>query len=125
LLRRRTTDFSRRQILGSAYYLGASNEQLKAIAKSEGETLRPHRSVAVQDALSTSNWKQFLNSKDHTLAFQKLFDDEINNAGGDWKKVVAEYLYSSDSPLVNGLCGGCKYHSRATYVLAYSDRATK
>jgi hypothetical protein len=98
----------REQILGSAYYLGANNEQLKLIAKSEGESLRPHNTVPVQEALSKSNWRQYLNSKDHTLAFQSFFDGEIEKTGGDWKKVVEEYLYTSDSPIVNGLCGGCE-----------------
>ena len=107
------------QILGSAYYLGASNEQLRAIAKHEGEELRPQNTVPVQEALSKSKWRQYLGSKDHTLAFQKLFDDEIENAGGDWKRVVDEYLYASDSPLVNGLCGGCTFDSRIELHLGH------
>lgn len=90
---------------------------MQKIAESEGRELRPHKGVSVQEALSPSDWRKYLNSKDHTLAFQKLFDDEIDKAGGDWKKVVNEYMFSSDAPLVNGMCGGCKYGLSCCIVL--------
>lgn len=99
------------QNLGSAYYLGANSDRLREIAKSEGDSLRPHDQIPEQEAISKDNWREHLTQKDHTLAYQKFFDNEIEAAGGDWKKVVNEYLYSGDAPLVNGFCGGCKYHT--------------
>lgn len=67
--------------------------------------------MPTQEAITKANWRQHLNSKSHTVAYQNFFDDEIEKAGGDWKKVVNEYLYSGDAPLVNGFCGGRKYSS--------------
>jgi hypothetical protein len=42
------------------------------------------------------------------MAYQDFFDKEIKEKGGNWGKVLEEYLYSGPSPLVNGFTGGCK-----------------
>jgi hypothetical protein len=58
--------------------------------------------------VTKANWRDHLTSKAHTLEYQKFFDGEIDKAGGDWRRVVEEYLFSSDAPIVNGMCGGCE-----------------
>jgi hypothetical protein len=88
--------------------LGADEAQLKAIAKSEGQALRPVQEVAIQESLNAGNWRQHFGQKEYTLAFTKFFDDEIAKAGGDWRSVVQEHLFSGKEPLVNGMCGGRK-----------------
>ena len=86
---------------------------MHAIAKNEGESLRPHNAIpAVQETITRGNWRQFLNSKAHTLEFQKFFDGEIERAereGRGWKSVVEEFLFEGEQPIANGLCGGRKF----------------
>lgn len=43
----------------------------------------------------------------YTVAFVDFFDDEFQREDGDWKKVLSNYLYEQDKPLMNGLIGGC------------------
>lgn len=40
------------------------------------------------------------------MAYVDFFDEEVKKAGGDWKKVIEEYLYAGPEPLINGYCGG-------------------
>lgn len=51
------------QILGSAYYLGATPEKLTEICNVEGESLRAVETVPQREALTTKTWKQHLGDK--------------------------------------------------------------
>lgn len=44
----------------------------------------------------------------YTVAFVDFFDDEFQRENGDWKKVLSNYLYEQEKPLMNGLIGGRK-----------------
>ncbi|CAG8034931.1 unnamed protein product [Penicillium olsonii] len=49
---------------------------------------------------------QNLTRSSHTVAYVDFFDNEIKSHDGDWKAVMAEYLFSGPEPLLNGLVGG-------------------
>ncbi|GAB1205161.1 hypothetical protein APSETT445_003831 [Aspergillus pseudonomiae] len=94
-------------LLGSAYALGADSEQLDRSYEHEITQLVPiARGFVRGDAISKENWRDFLNRKEYTVAFQDFFDNEVKKKQGDWGKVLEEYLYSGPSPLVNGYTGG-------------------
>lgn len=76
------------------------------------------------DKISRSTWRDFLNDKQYvnlcdiwfpvsadrscryTVAYVDFFDEEVARRGGDWEGVVADYLYATPEPLINGLVGG-------------------
>ncbi len=99
--------------MGSSYYLGATGDKLGEITAHEGESLRPIHTVQAQDSLTQHTWRKHLTDKSYTVAFTRFFDRELEVAG-DWKAVVADHLYSSKSPLANGLCGGREYFLRTS-----------
>ncbi|KIX94732.1 uncharacterized protein Z520_09422 [Fonsecaea multimorphosa CBS 102226] len=94
-------------LLGSAYALGADAEQLTRTYKHDIETLvKIDESFIRGDKVTRENWREFLGNKEYTVAYVDFFDDEVRRNGGDWEKVVHEYLYSGAEPLINGFCGG-------------------
>ncbi|EXJ66450.1 uncharacterized protein A1O5_10602 [Cladophialophora psammophila CBS 110553] len=94
-------------LLGSAYGLGADSEQLTKTYEHDIQTLvRIDETFVRGDKITKENWRQFLGNKEYTVAYVDFFDDEVRKNGGDWEKVVQEYLYSGAEPLINGFCGG-------------------
>ena len=39
-------------------------------------------------------------------AFVDFFEDELVAFGYDWKQLTAEYLFSGEQPLINGIIAG-------------------
>ncbi|KUL87741.1 hypothetical protein ZTR_05876 [Talaromyces verruculosus] len=94
-------------LLGSAFALGAGNDQLTETYENEIAQLVPiARGFNRGEAISKKNWRDFLARKEYTVAYQDFFDREIKEKQGDWGKVLEEYLYSGSEPLVNGCTGG-------------------
>ncbi|KIW30993.1 uncharacterized protein PV07_02678 [Cladophialophora immunda] len=94
-------------LLGSAYVLGADGEQLTKTYEHDIKSLvRIDETFVRGDKITRGNWRQFLGNKEYTVAYVDFFDEEVQKNGGDWEKVVQEYLYSGDEPLINGFCGG-------------------
>lgn len=92
-------------LLGSAYLLGASADQLQKIYDEEAKSLEPwHESPA---EITDSDWREYLGEKKYQRAFVDFFEDELAlKFGYDWSKVVEEYLFSGNQPLINGLIAG-------------------
>ncbi|KAL3428806.1 hypothetical protein BDV09DRAFT_203840 [Aspergillus tetrazonus] len=93
--------------ISSAYFLGASAEQLEELYEHEITTLREiDDTFILGSALSRDNWRQFLGQKPYTVAYVQYFDRELERSNGDWKKVLRDYLFPGPEPLINGFCGG-------------------
>ncbi|KAL3488541.1 hypothetical protein BJX62DRAFT_239895 [Aspergillus germanicus] len=94
-------------LLGSAYFLRASAQQLEELYEHEITTLREiDDTFILGSALSRDNWRQFLGQKPYTVAYVQYFDRELEHSNGDWKKVLRDYLFPGPEPLINGFCGG-------------------
>ncbi|KAL3441845.1 hypothetical protein BJX65DRAFT_321979 [Aspergillus insuetus] len=94
-------------LLGSAYFLGASAQQVEELYEHEITMLREIDDTFIMgSALSTSNWTQFLGQKPYTVAYVQYFDRELERNNGDWKTLLREYLFPGPEPLINGFCGG-------------------
>jgi len=92
-------------ILGSAYLLGASPDQLQKIYDTESKELEEWEDSPAE--ISDADWRDFLGDPKYQRAFVDFFEDELAlKYGYDWKKVAEEYLFSGKEPLINGLIGG-------------------
>jgi len=92
-------------LLGSAYLLGATVEQLQHIYDVEAKELEEwHDSPA---EITDADWRDFLGDKKYQRAYVDFYEDELAlKYGYDWKKVIEEYLFSGKKPLINGLIAG-------------------
>jgi hypothetical protein len=92
-------------ILCSAYHLGADPQQLYRIYDEEAKELESWKespSEIVQD-----DWRDYLGDKRYQRAYVDFFEDALAmKYAYDWKKVVDEYMFKGDEPLINGLIGG-------------------
>lgn len=92
-------------ILSSAYLLGASVDQLHHIYDKEAQELEPWEDSPAE--LTEEDWREFLGDKLYQRAFIDFFEDAlVSKHSYNWKKVVDEYIFSGEQPLVNGLIGG-------------------
>lgn len=58
------------------------------------------------EKLDGSRLREYFKKREYTVAFVDFFDDEFQRENGDWKKVLSNYLYEQEKPLMNGLIGG-------------------
>jgi hypothetical protein len=92
-------------LLGSAYLLGANADQLQRIYDEESQQLEPWPESPAE--ISDADWRDFLGDKRYQRAYVDFFEDELAvKFGYTWSKVVEEYLFSGEKPLVNGLIAG-------------------
>ncbi|RYP65524.1 hypothetical protein DL771_008281 [Monosporascus sp. 5C6A] len=92
-------------ILCSAYLLGADVRQLHKIYDVESEELEPWKESPAE--VTESDWRDFLGDKRYQRAYVDFFEDALAMKHRyDWKRVVEEYMFSGEEPLVNGLIGG-------------------
>ncbi|KAI0490079.1 cell cycle checkpoint protein RAD17 [Xylaria cf. heliscus] len=92
-------------ILSSAYLLGASDTQLHKIYDVEAQDLEPW--VPSPAEVTKDDWRTFLGDRRYQRAFVDFFEDAlVMRHNYDWKKVVKEYLFSGEEPLVNSLISG-------------------
>ncbi|GKZ62743.1 hypothetical protein AnigIFM49718_010166 [Aspergillus niger] len=97
-------------LLGSAYALGASSDELTRTYDHEVTQLVPIAWGFIRGtAISKENWRQFLTCKEYTVAYRDFFDNQVKENRGYWGKVLEEYLYSGEAQLVNGYTGGLGY----------------
>lgn len=97
------------QALGSSYLLGATDTQLQHIFDVESPHLVESDDKRItHEEVTTYNWKKFLGQKPYTAAYAIFFDGEVAKYGGDWKKVVEEYVWAGPEPIINGFSGGRK-----------------
>jgi len=92
-------------ILSSAYLLGASHEQLHKIYEKEADELEPWKPSPSE--VVPADWRDYLGDRRFQRAFIDFFEDPLAMRHAyDWKKVVQEYMFEGEEPLVNGLIGG-------------------
>lgn len=92
-------------ILSSAYLLGASDQQLHTIYDAEAKDLEPWKPSPAE--VTEDDWRGFLGERSYQRAFVDFFEDAMAlKHNYDWKKVVEEYMFGGEEPLVNCLIGG-------------------
>lgn len=92
-------------LLGSAYLLGASTEQLRKIYEEEAKELEEWQDSPAE--VTDADWRDFLGDKRYQRAYVDFYEDELAlKFGYDWEKVAEEYLFNGKEPLVHGLIGG-------------------
>ncbi|KAL2814987.1 hypothetical protein BJX63DRAFT_391059 [Aspergillus granulosus] len=87
--------------LCSYFLLGANADQLNHLYEVELKQLDPW--VDAPGEISTFDWRDFLGKREYQRAFVDFFEDELVRHSYDWKKVVFNYLFSGQEPLVNSL----------------------
>lgn len=92
-------------LLGSAYLLGASTEQLQKIYDEESKELEDWEESPAE--ITDTDWRDFLGDKRYQRAYVDFYEDELAlKFGYKWQAAVEEYLFSGKRPLINGLIGG-------------------
>ncbi|KAH6660600.1 hypothetical protein BKA67DRAFT_548580 [Truncatella angustata] len=92
-------------ILCSAYHLGANDKQLHTIYDAEIKELEPWKPSPQEVVMS--DWRDFLGDKRYQRAYVDFFEDSMAMTHNyEWKKVVEQFMFEGDEPLVNGLIGG-------------------
>jgi hypothetical protein len=92
-------------ILCSAYLLGANEKQLHKIYDVEAEELEAWKPSPQE--ITTADWRDFLGDKRYQRAYVDFFEDSLAMTHNyEWKKVVEEFMFGGNEPLVNGLIGG-------------------
>ncbi len=92
-------------ILCSSYLLGADSPHLYNVYEEEAKTL--DRWVESPSEILQEDWRDFLGDKHYQRAYVDFFEDALAlKFQYDWKRVVEEYMFKGDEPLVNGLIGG-------------------
>ncbi len=94
-------------ILCSAYHFGAESKQLYHIYDVESKSLEPWKESPSE--LTQDDWRDYLGDKRYQRAYVDFFEDSLAmKYTYNWKKVVEEYMFEGEEPLINGLIGGRK-----------------
>ncbi|KAJ2897290.1 hypothetical protein MKZ38_004801 [Zalerion maritima] len=92
-------------VLSSAYLIGANHHQLNKIYEAEAEELEPWKESPCE--LTETDWRDYLGDGNYQRAFIDFFEDGVAMRNAyDWKKVVHQYMFEGDEPLVNCLVSG-------------------
>ena len=93
-------------LLSSAYILGASAPHLRHLYDKGVEGLEPW--VDSPQEIVKDDWRDFLGDRRYQRAYVDFFEDTLasHSYSFDWKKVVDEFMFEGEEPLVNGLIGG-------------------
>ncbi|KAI9710748.1 MAG: hypothetical protein M1820_002581 [Bogoriella megaspora] len=94
----------RAEILGSAFLLGASPQQLSTIYDVESQSLESWRDSPSE--ITKEDWREFLGKRDYQRAYIDFFEDQLVSKGYDWKRLVEEFLYEGKEPLINNVVAG-------------------
>ncbi|GAP86315.1 putative mgs207 protein [Rosellinia necatrix] len=95
-------------ILCSAYLLGASDQQMHKIYDVEAKELEPWTPSPAE--VTQDDWREFLGDRRYQRAFVDFFEDAMAlKHNYDWKKVVDEYMFGGNEPLVSCLIGGLSH----------------
>ncbi|GAB7348014.1 hypothetical protein MBLNU459_g5507t1 [Dothideomycetes sp. NU459] len=91
-------------ILGSAYLLGASADQLTAIYEKESSQLEPWHDAPGE--ISIHDWRDYLGKRDYQRAWVDFLEDQLVQHGYDWRTLLDEFLFGGKEPLINNLIAG-------------------
>jgi hypothetical protein len=94
-------------MLGSAYVLGASEDQLQNIFDEETKELEPWKESPSE--VGGPDWWTFRGSREHQRAFVDFFEDQLVLHNYDWKALAYEFMYEKQHKLINGVTGGCMF----------------
>lgn len=93
-------------VLSSAYFLGASVQQLN---ESYDDLIKPLGPWEPSPAELDLDWTDFRGNPAYTRAYVDFFEDKLAmEYAYDWKKVVMHVLFTEDEPLIHGLVGDGK-----------------
>lgn len=92
-------------LLGSAYILGASVDQMQHIYDVESKELEDWKDSPAE--INDKDWRNFLGDKKYQRAYVDFFEDELAlKFNYDWKMLLEEYLFEGKEPLIHGIIGG-------------------
>ncbi|KAK7989807.1 ribosome biogenesis protein Ssf2 [Apiospora arundinis] len=92
-------------ILGSAYILGANEQQQHKIYEEEIKELDPWKPSPAE--VTEGDWRDFLGDIKYQRAYLDFFEDNLANKDSyEWKKVVQRFMFEGEEPLVNCLISG-------------------
>lgn len=113
------------EILGSAYLLGATPEQLNTIYDVESRFLEPWHDSPGE--IIKEDWRESLGKRkcvfsanlllnlsrrlilgSYQRAYIDFFEDQLVQKGYDWKRLVEDFLYEGNEPLINNVVAGRK-----------------
>lgn len=101
-------------ILGSAYILGANENQQHTIYEEEIKQLDPWKPSPAE--VTDHDWRNFLGDKKYQRAYLDFYEDNLANKDSyEWKKVVHRFMFEGEEPLVNSLISGRKFLKQASY----------
>ncbi|KAG8530871.1 uncharacterized protein KY384_004228 [Bacidia gigantensis] len=106
------------EILGSAYILGAPSSHLEKIYEDESRSLEPWSDSPGE--VSIEDWRDHLGDPRYQRAYVDFFEDQLVQAGYDWKQVLNKFLFEGKEPLFNNLISGlghCLIHLGYAYEL--------
>lgn len=88
-------------ILSSSYLLGADANDLTRVYDAHSKELEPWTDSPCE--ISSDDWRDFMGKREYQRAFMDFFEDELVRRGYDWKKLVNEFLFSGDEPMINSV----------------------
>ncbi|KAL1643315.1 hypothetical protein SLS58_004986 [Diplodia intermedia] len=91
-------------ILGAAYVLGATTDHLNEIYDREAEQLEPWQDAPCE--IAKHDWRDFLGKREYQRAFVDFFEDQLVQYSYDWKKMLDDYLFGGEQPLINNFIAG-------------------
>ncbi|KAI9746082.1 MAG: hypothetical protein M1818_000763 [Claussenomyces sp. TS43310] len=92
-------------ILGSAYLMGATPDQLHHIYDEESKQLVPWEDSPAE--IAKSDWKDFLGDKRYQRAYVDFFEDQLAlEHAYRWRMVADEFLFEGKTPLINCVISG-------------------
>lgn len=92
-------------ILGSAYILGASPDQLNHIYDEEAKELEAWKPSPGE--ISFEDWRDYLGEKEYQKAYVDFFEDMLAlKHNYNWKSVMDEFMFDGDQPMAHCLTAG-------------------
>ncbi|KAK9456524.1 hypothetical protein V1511DRAFT_494541 [Dipodascopsis uninucleata] len=93
------------QLLGAAYILGATSDQLVDLYEVVSKDLEIWKEDSPSE-VTQDDWRSFYGDREYQRGYKDFFDEElVTETNYDWKKVSFRYLLLDDAKLLNGLIG--------------------
>ncbi|MCJ1282888.1 hypothetical protein MMC26_002214 [Xylographa opegraphella] len=111
-------------ILGSAYLLGAKALHLNDVYEKGSKELEDWEDSP--NEVSTYDWRDYLGDRRYQRAYIDFFEDELVLNGYEWQKVLENYLFKGEEPLINCLVTGLGHpliHLSYAYELSSRELA--
>lgn len=92
-------------ILGSAYQLGANEDQLNHIYEDMSTSLDGWTNSPAE--VTEQDWRRFLGDRRYQRAYVDFFEDQLAlKHDYDWKAVARHFLFEGEAPLINCVITG-------------------